>query len=443
MNPRPHLVFILADDLGYADLGCTGVRDAYNRPVDVSPHLDRMAAEGVRYTRAYANSAVCSPTRFALISGRWQYRLRGAAEEPLGPPVQGDKVLGIPPEHPTLPSLLREAGYATALIGKWHLGYPPHFGPLQSGYDEFWGFRGGGVDYFAHTGPRGGPDLWDNDQRITCDGYLTDLLSARAVEFIGRQSNDRPFMLSLHYSAPHWPWLTRDDREESKRTWNNGAHLDGGDIDTYHRMIHHMDEGIGQVMAELQRKGFDDNTLVIFTSDNGGERFSNNWPFVGQKMDLLEGGIRVPLIARWPRGIAAGQVNHDTASLTMDWTATLLAAAGATPHPDYPLDGVDLRASFNDVHWQRPGDLFWRMKARGQRALVRGRWKYFRSDGVDFLFDIDKDPRERANLAAREPERLAALRTAWESLDATLPPIPEEARTFKLFSHQDMPVPTA
>jgi arylsulfatase A-like enzyme len=196
-------------------------------------------------------------------------------------------------------------------------------------------------------------------------------------------------------------------------------------------------------MSELKHKGFDDNTLVVFTSDNGGERFSNNWPFVGQKMDLLEGGIRVPLIARWPSGIAAGQVNHDTASLTMDWTATMLAVAGAAPHPDYPLDGVDLRASFNDPTWQRPGDLFWRMKARGQRALVRGRWKYFRSDDVDFLFDIDKDPRERANLAARDPERLAELQAAWASLDATLPPIPDDARTFKLFTHKDMPVPTA
>lgn len=197
---------------------------------------------------------MCSPTRFALITGRWQYRLRGAAEEPLAA-AHGDKILGLPPEHPTLPSLLAQAGYATSLVGKWHLGYAPHFGPRMSSYQEFWGFHGGGVDYFAHTGPRGGADLWHDEEAIHCDGYLTDLLSERAVDCIERQSPDRPFLLSLHYSAPHWPWLTRDDREESKRTHDNGMHLDGGSIDTYQRMIHHMDQGIGQVLAALERKG--------------------------------------------------------------------------------------------------------------------------------------------------------------------------------------------
>ncbi len=439
---RPNFVYILADDLGYADLGCTGARDAYNRSADVSPNLDRMAAQGMRFTRGYANSAVCSPTRFAHITGRWQYRLRGAAEEPIAA-AHGDKILGVPPEHPTLPSLLRDAGYTTALVGKWHLGYPPHFGPRKSGYDEFWGFQGGGVDYFAHTGPRGGKDLWHNEEPIERDGYLTDLLSAQAVHVIERQSADKPFLLSLHYSAPHWPWLTRDDREESKRTYNKGTHLDGGSIDTYQRMIHHMDEGIGHVLAALERKGFADNTLVVFTSDNGGERFSNNWPFVGQKMDLLEGGIRVPLIARWPVAMQAGQINTTTPSLTMDWTATMLAAANATRNPAYPLDGIDLRPAFQDPTWQRPGDLFWRMKSREQRALIRGRWKYFRSDDVDFLFDIETDARERANLAQRQPERLAELRAAWEAMNATLPPIPEDAKTHKVWTHKDIPMPSA
>ncbi|MCB1125274.1 MAG: sulfatase-like hydrolase/transferase, partial [Verrucomicrobiae bacterium] len=204
---RPNIIFILADDLGYADLGCYGARDAQNRPVDVSPRLDRLAAEGMRFTRAYSNSAVCSPTRFALMTGRWQYRLRGAAEEPLAKAV-GDKVLGLPPEHPTLPSLLGAAGYATALIGKWHLGSPPHFGPRKSGYQYFFGYHGGGSNYFTHTNPRGDPDLWENEAPIERDGYLTDLLNRRAAEFIEQQSADRPFLLSLHHGAPHWPWLT-------------------------------------------------------------------------------------------------------------------------------------------------------------------------------------------------------------------------------------------
>ena len=223
---RPNLIFILADDLGYADLGCCGARDAASQPVDVSPQLDRLAGAGMRFTRAYANSAVCSPTRFALITGRYQYRLRGAAEEPLAN-ARGDKILGLPPAHPTLPSLLKDAGYATALVGKWHLGYPPHFGPRKSGYGEFWGFHAGGADYFAHTDPRGIPDLWDNETPIEQPGYLTDLISQRAVDFVARQTQEQPFLLSLHYSAPHWPWLTRDDVAESERTRNAGAHLDG------------------------------------------------------------------------------------------------------------------------------------------------------------------------------------------------------------------------
>lgn len=440
-DPRPNLIFILADDLGYADLGCTGARDAANRPIDVSPRLDRMAAEGLRFTRSYANSAVCSPTRFALVTGRYQYRLRGAAEEPLAA-AHGDKVLGLPPAHPTLPSLLRGAGYATALVGKWHLGYPPHFGPRLSGYEEFWGFHAGGADYFSHLDPRGNHDLWENETEIHREGYLTDLLSARAVDYIERQSAEQPFLLSLHYSAPHWPWLTREDAAESARIGAGLKHLDGGSLATYQKMVTQMDEGIGAVLDALARRGLAENTLVAFTSDNGGERFSNNWPFVGGKMDLLEGGLRVPLLARWPARIAAGGVS-DRPNMTMDWTATFLDAAGVAPHPDYPLDGQSLLPHFADPAAADPErDLFWRMKHRGQRALLRGDWKYLRQDGNEFLFDVVADPRERANQAGRQPERLAELRAAWEALDAQMPPIPDEARVSLVFGPKDLPQAT-
>ena len=434
---RPNLIFILADDIGYADLGCCGARDAQSRPAEVSPRLDRMAAEGLRFTRGYANSAVCSPTRFALITGRWQYRLRGAAEEPLAS-AHGDKVLGLPPAHPTLPSLLRDAGYATALVGKWHLGYPPHFGPRMSGYDTFYGFHAGGADYFAHCDPRGRPDFWENETAIEEDGYLTDLLSRRAVRFVEQQSADQPFLLSLHYSAPHWPWLTRDDREESQRIGGFGKHTDGGSLEIYQRMIHHMDEGIGWVLDALEQQGLADDTLVVFTSDNGGERFSNNWPFVGQKMDLLEGGIRVPLVAKWPARIAPGGVT-DTPNLTMDWTASFLDVAGVSADPDHPLDGRSLLPLFDDPQWNPARDLCWRMKHREQRALVRARWKYLQVEGVDYLFDVVADPRERANLRDREPDRLAELRSAWEAWDAALPPVPAEAKVSLVFSRQDLP----
>ena len=202
----PNFIFILADDLGYADLGCYGGR------APVSPNIDRMAAQGLRFTRGYANSAVCSPTRFALATGRYQYRIRGAAEEPIGSAMRGDKVIGLPPDHPTLPSRLHEAGYRTALVGKWHLGFPPHFGPLTSGYDEHFGPVSGGVDYFTHQDSFGMHDLFENGAEVHRDGYLTDLLSDRAVEFVSRCADERkPFLLSLHYTAPHWPWETRED----------------------------------------------------------------------------------------------------------------------------------------------------------------------------------------------------------------------------------------
>jgi arylsulfatase A-like enzyme len=439
MDHRPNIIHILADDLGYADLGCTGARDVYNQAIDVSPNLDAMARQGMRFTHAYANSALCSPTRFALLTGRWQYRLRGAAEEPLGPTAH---IFGVPPDHPTLPSLLKHSGYATALFGKWHLGAPPRFGPRLSGYGEFFGCHSGGLDYFAHTDVRGKHDLWENESPAQAEGYFTDMLSARAVDLIERQDTERtPFFMSVHYTAPHWPWLTRDDRVESQRTFNRGEHVDGGSVPIYQRMIHHMDEGIGQLLDALERKGFAENTLVIFTSDNGGERFSNNWPFMGQKMDLLEGGLRVPLIVRWPRAVAAGQL-HATPNISMDWSATMMSAAGVPAEPDYPLDGVDLSPALSDPAWRRQGDLCWRMKHRDQRALVRGPWKYLRIDGIDYLFNIDADARERANLRERHPQRLQELKDAWQAWDRTMPPIPEDAQVYKLYTQEHMPQST-
>ncbi|MEZ5651055.1 MAG: sulfatase-like hydrolase/transferase [Burkholderiaceae bacterium] len=433
-----NLIFILADDLGYADLGCTGARDGRGQPVDTSPNLDRMAAAGLRFTNGYSNSPVCSPTRFALITGRWQYRLRGGAEEPLAGSAVGDKVLGISPEHPTLPSLLRDAGYATALAGKWHLGYPPHFGPRKSGYEEFFGFHAGGVDYFSFMTPRGKRDLWRNEDPSEAEGYLTDLISDAAVEFVARQNADRGFLLSLHYSAPHWPWQTRDDRAESERIGAKVYHTDGGSLATYHRMIRQMDEGIGRVLDALATRGLAENTLIVFTSDNGGERFSDVWPFVGGKMDLLEGGIRVPMLARWPARITPGRIS-DLPNMTMDWTATFLDAAGVPPHPDYPLDGVSLVPLFDDPAWRVRRDLFWRTTHRRQRALRRDHWKYLSMDGHEYLFDLATDERERANLALREPACMAELRAAWQAWDAGLPPVPEDARTHIAFDETQLP----
>lgn len=434
---RPNFIFIVADDLGFADLGCYGGRPAkFGR---ISPVLDSLADNGLKFTQGYSNSPVCSPTRFALMTARYQYRLRGAAEEPINSKSRGNATLGLPPEHPTLPSLLKGAGYRTALIGKWHLGYPPHFSPIRSGYEEFFGPMSGGVDYFTHCSNNGTHDLFVGEQEQRVDGYLTDLISQRAVEWIDRvAAGDAPFFLSLHYTAPHWPWETRDDKDVAQDVKDNLFHLHGGNIHTYHRMIHHMDEGIGWVMDALRRHGVDRDTLVVFTSDNGGERFSDNWPLVGGKMDLTEGGIRVPWIAHWPEAIAPGGVTEQQC-MTMDWSATMLDAAGVAADPAYPLDGISLLHVLRDPSkaFRRP--LHWRMNHRGQRAMRDGNWKYLRVDGHDYLFDIPSDERERANKAGREPDRLMAMRDAWEEWNATMPPIPGDATVSLGYGAKDMP----
>jgi arylsulfatase A-like enzyme len=434
---RPNFIFIVADDLGFADLGCYGGRPAkFGR---VSPVLDSLADAGLKFTQGYSNSPVCSPTRFALMTARYQYRLRGAAEEPINSKSKGSATLGLPPEHPTLPSLLNGAGYRTALIGKWHLGYPPHFSPIKSGYEEFFGPMSGGVDYFTHCSNNGTHDLYVGDEEQHVEGYLTDLISNRAVDWIDRVAEgDEPFFLSLHYTAPHWPWETRDDKQLAEDVKGNLFHLHGGNIHTYHRMIHHMDEGIGWVMDALRRHGKDRDTLVVFTSDNGGERFSDNWPLVGGKMDLTEGGIRVPWIAHWPDVIAAGGVTEQQC-MTMDWSATMLDAARVDADPGHPLDGVSLLGMLRDPSkaFRRP--LHWRMNHRGQRAMRDGNWKYLRVDGHDYLFDIPSDERERANKAAREPERLAQMREAWEAWNATMPAIPADATVSLGYGAKDMP----
>lgn len=408
---RPNFIFILADDLGYADLGCYGGRS------DCSPNLDRMAEEGMTFSRGYANSSVCSPSRFAIITGRYQHRLRGGFDEPI---AAAREELGLPPEHPTMPSLLRDAGYATALVGKWHMGFLPWFGPLKSGYEEFFGHRSGAVDFFSHE-TFGGHDFWDGEEEVFLEGYATDLFADRAVDFIRRNAGEKPFLLSLHFNAPHWPWETRDDKAESERIGNDIAHLDGGSVPIYQEMIRQMDEGIGRVLAALEEAGARENTLIVFTSDNGGERFSDMWPLVGKKMDLMEGGIRVPYIVRWPARVEPGTTS-DRLVMGMDWMPTFLAAAGVDPHPDYPLDGVDIFGAEDKDRM-----LFWRMLFRNQKAIRQADWKWLSIDGNEFLYDISFDERERANLRFRYPEKFVELRNAYFEWDRSMPLFPETA----------------
>jgi arylsulfatase A-like enzyme len=420
MPKRPNIVFIMADDLGYADVGC------YGRPELSTPNIDRIAGRGVRLTQGYANSAVCSATRLALITGRYQYRLPLGLEEPLA----GKTDVGLPPDHPTLPSLLCQSGYATALVGKWHLGVPPNFGPLKSGYQQFYGIRSGAIDYYTHLNARGAHDLWDNDGPVHANGYLTDLLGDRAVGVIDDHvsSCETPFLLSLHFNAPHWPWEAPGDRVESERLLgSNLRHYDGGTQRTYYRMIEAMDRQIGRVLQALDTHNLADDTIVIFTSDNGGERFSDTWPFTGIKTELLEGGLRVPTLICWPAAIPAGQVS-DQVAITMDWFPTLLEAANVAPAPTHPPDGISLLPMLTGQHAPIPRKLFWRYRTNAQRAMRDGGHKYLKIRANSFLFDVVADPRERANLWDRDPDKANQMLEAWQSWNATM--LPESPNSF-------------
>jgi arylsulfatase A-like enzyme len=421
----PNIVFILADDLGWADLGVYGATDF------ATPHLDRLAGQGVRFTQAYANSAVCSATRIALITGRYQYRLRAGLEEPI---ALRDTGLGLPPEHPTLPSLLKAAGYDTALIGKWHLGLPPQYGPLQSGYDRFFGNLHGAIDYFTHkpgVGDDVARDLWENEVPVERAGYYTQVLADEATAYInaraGQGADERkPFFLSLHFTAPHWPWEGPGDEAVAHQI-KSLFHYDGGSLRKYGEIVEALDAAVGQVLAALHDVGEADNTIVVFTSDNGGERFSKTWPFTGQKTELLEGGLRVPTLLRWSARIAP-QVQHQVTA-SMDWLPTLLAAAGLSPHADYPSDGENILPVLQGAAPVHPRTLYWRYKAQAQRAVRDGDWKYLKVNDNEFLFNVAEDERERANLRDLEPAVFARLKTQWAAWDAQFLPITDDVYT--------------
>lgn len=416
----PHIVFILADDLGWADLSVYGQTDFE------TPHLDAMAAQGVRFTQAYSNSAVCSATRFALITGRYQYHLRGGLEEPL---VRSAHKYGLPPEHPTLPSLLRDAGYETALIGKWHLGSLPSFGPLKSGYQRFFGNYGGAIDYFTHkpgVGEAVPRDLYEGELPVERVGYYTQLLADEASNWLRQRKPDQPFFLSLHFTAPHWPWVGPED-EAVSRGLTDLFHYDGGNLQTYARMVRSLDAAVGQVLQTLEQQGLSENTIVVFSSDNGGERFAKTWPFTGQKTELLEGGIRVPTLLRWPVRLPP-QVSEQV-TISMDWLPTLLAAAGVAPDPAYPPDGENILPVLEGQAPVHPRQLYWRYKAQRQRAVRDGDWKYLKINDNEFLFDVALDTLERANLKHQHPEVLDRLRAQWLEWSAAFHPITDEVMT--------------
>lgn len=419
---QPNFLFVMADDLGYADLSCYGRRDYQ------TPHLDRLAREGVKFRNAYANACVCSPTRVALMTGRYQQRLAVGLEEPIATRPRVN--VGLPPEQPTLATMLRGAGYRTALVGKWHLGLLPEYSPEKSGYESFYGFRSGGVDYYTHKAvvdERAPVDLWEGDRRVEQPGYLTDLLGQRAVKQLrefGREK--KPFLMSLHFSAPHWPWQTPEDGGP-ERGMGSLAHFEGGSAARYARMVKSMDEQVGRVLAALKESGQERDTVVVFTSDNGGERFSDTWPYTGRKTELLEGGLRVPAIVRWPGRVKAGRETGQVA-MTMDWMPTLLRLAGVEGPAGYPPDGMDLTPWLLGEAAERERRVFWRHRYAAQRAMREGKWKWLSIQGNTFLFDLEADPQEKANRKTIEPERERRMAAAFAEWNAGM--LPENPESF-------------
>jgi len=409
---RPNIIFILADDLGWGDLSC------YGRPDYRTPNLDGLASEGTRLTDAYSASAVCTPSRCGFITGRYPGKFKIGLVEPL---PSNNNLVGLDPGYPTIGSILKSSGYETALIGKWHLGFRPEWGPNAHGFDEFFGTLSGAVDYHLHKTGYGQPDLFENLTPVKLTGYLTDLLTDRAVSYITRRRT-KPFYLSLHYTAPHWPWQDRKGGERvtfTDKTIEPVTMGRGGSLKLYAEMMRSLDEGVGRVMKALRTAGIEKNTLVIFTSDNGGERFSYEWPFSGAKGELLEGGIRVPAIVRWPGIVPANRVTNQMA-ITMDWTATILAAANATAGERYPLDGVDLLPIFRGAHPIHDRTFFWRIY--NQDAVRQGKWKYFRDGERRTLFDLSFDQHEQADFSTKNPDVLKRLTDEFEKWNRQMLP---------------------
>ncbi len=407
---RPNVVLIITDDLGYGDLG------SYGAPDIKTPNIDRLAKEGVRLTDFYANGPLCTPTRAGLISGRYQQRV--ALEEPFGGPSTRFGEMGLPATGRSLPQLLKNNGYATGLLGKWHLGYKPEFSPNAHGFDYFFGFKSGYIDYYVHTDGAGRPDLFENATPVVVTGYMTDLITEHSVSFITQHRAD-PFFLEVAFNAGHWPYQPPDRPSVAR---DNARHLMPFDDSTstradYVAMIERADRGVGQILETLKTLGIEKNTLVIFTNDNGGEWLSRNAPLFNRKSTLWEGGIRVPTIIRWPGRIPAERVSGQV-GITMDLTASILDATHSPVPADARLDGIDLLPILTRQTPEVERTLFWRTKTGNidQQAVRLGDWKLLIDGGAAMVFNVRTDLGERHDVAAARSDvaaRLRPLLTAW------------------------------
>ncbi|MEM7602295.1 MAG: sulfatase-like hydrolase/transferase [Verrucomicrobiota bacterium] len=423
---KPNIVFIITDDMGYADISSFGAPDLK------TPHIDQLAKEGVKFTNIYAMGPECTPSRVSYLTGRYPQRV-GGMECAIGTGNVGrydDAIrlaekgnLGLPADYAVLAPALKRAGYQNALFGKWHLGYEPKFSPLKQGFDEFVGFLGGNVDYFRHRELSDIEVYLSGNEPITREGYTTDLITEDAIAFIEKQAQtpDQPFFLYLPHAAPHFPFQGPDDDDgglPSEDEWTLGSR------ETYIEMMESLDASVGAVVGALAEHDLTESTLIVFTSDHGAMKPGLNSPWRDYKGTLFEGGIRVPLIAKWPGVLRAGRESAQVGSL-MDLTGSFLNAAGAKLPQGLALDGDDLIEHVRTGGKDYRRSLFWRAR-RGDRtwkAVRHGDWKYlYKIEGgetSEWLFQLASDPHEKKNLLAIEKhkktlEMLKAKLVGWE-----------------------------
>jgi len=402
---QPNIVLIMADDLGYGDLSC------YGSELVNTPNIDALAKNGIRFTDYHSNGAVCSPTRAALMTGR--YPQRTGVEGVIT--AARHREVGLPLEEVTIAEVLRDAGYATAMFGKWHLGYDiKQFGPLRQGFETFEGFVSGNVDYFNKIDQEGHKDWYIGDELRHVDGYVTDLINDGAVDWIGehaKANEDQPFFLYLAHGAPHYPLQGPGDegfREVGKRI----RKMPDDPKPVYKAMIESMDAGIGRVVAELEKRGLRENTLIVFCSDNGqASRYGGSaGELRGSKGTVYEGGHRVPMVWSWPEVVPNDKEHHAT-MIGMDMLPTFSALAGTSLPEGVEVDGIDMlttstfQFSERTLHWVH----------RDRHAMRAGEWKLVRNGNKKpELYNLDEDLGEQKNLADEHPERVKQMLEAHE-----------------------------
>ncbi len=402
---RPNIILIMADDLGYGDIGCYGSTKIQ------TPNINALAKGGVKFTDYHSNCPVCSPTRAALLTGRYQQRcgIEGVIYAK-GPTRQ----TGIALEEITFAEVLKKRGYVTGIFGKWHLGYNVEFNPAGQGFDEFVGYVSGNVDYHSHLDGAGVEDWWKNCEKVPEEGYCTDLITKHGIEFIERHK-DEPFCLYLPHEAPHYPYQGREDPPERLSGGRKGRKAKGDEIvRAYKEMVEVMDEGIGRIVEMVRRLGLERRTFIFFCSDNGATKNGSNGALAGYKGSLWEGGHRVPAVAYWPGRIKAGTITDETV-LGMDLFATMASIAGAKPPAGLRLDGVDLLGMLTKSKKLPERTLFWRY--RKERAVRNGPWKLLVQGNQVKLYNLDEDLGEKKNLAKAKPDMVKQLEdelAVWE-----------------------------